>query len=223
MSEDRTLPALPLDARLGAFPTAAVSDALDELGIAGALSGVAAQRVGQGRTYGRALPVKFVARTGDPDAYRFGGGIGRPLEQVLQTMAAGDIVIMDLDGTKSASAWGGLASRLAQRRGVRGTILWGTCRDVEEIRAIGYPVWAVGVCPRRSRNEFTFGSIDTQIVINDVTIAPGDYIVADESGVVCVPQGAAERVLELLVRIDAQERLLEEQVKGDDVRSWDDV
>lgn len=223
MSEDPKPTELPLDARLGSYPTAAISDALDELDIHGALSGVWAQRIGQGRTYGRALPVKFVAKTDDPTAYRFGGGIGRPLEQVLQTMKAGDVVIMDLGGTRSASAWGGLASRLAQRRGVRGTVLWGTCRDVEEIRAIGYPVWAVGVCPRRSRNEFTFGSINTEVEIDGVAIAPGDYIVADETGVVCVPQGLAERVLELLVRIDAQERMLEEQVMGDSVRSWDDV
>lgn len=212
-----------IEARLGAYPTAAISDALDELGIAGALSELSAQRIGQGRTFGRALPVRFIPKTGDPSAYRFGGGVGRPLEQVLQAMAAGDIVVMDLGGARSASAWGGLASRLAQRRGVRGTVLWGTCRDVEEIRAIGYPVWAVGVCPRRSRNEFTFGSINQDIVINGVTISSGDFVVADESGVVCVPRANAERVLELLVRIDAQERLLEEQVRGDAVRSWDDV
>jgi regulator of RNase E activity RraA len=215
--------ALSLEARLGAYPTAAISDALDELGIAGALSGLSAQRAGQGRICGRALPVRFVAKTGDPAAYRFGGGVGRPLEQVLRTMAAGDVVVMDLGGTRSASAWGGLASRLAQRRGVRGTILWGTCRDVEEIRAIGYPVWAVGVCPRRSRNDFTFGAINQEIAIEGVAIAPGDVIVADETGVVCIPRDAAERVLDLLVRIEAQERLLEAQVMDDAVESWNDV
>ena len=212
-----------VEACLGAYPTAAISDALDELKILGALSDLSAQRIGQGRVYGRALPVKFVPKSDDPSAYRFGGGVGKPLEQVLRTMNAGDIVVMDLGGSKTASAWGGLASRLAQSRGVRGTIMWGTCRDVEEIRAVGYPVWAVGVCPRRSRNEFTFGSINEAITINGVTIKPKDYVVADESGVVCIPEGAASRVLELLTQIDAQERLLEEQVRSDAVTSWDDV
>lgn len=146
--------------RFAAYPTSAISDALDELGIAGALSGIAAQREGVGRVCGRALPVRFVRKSHDPEAYRFGGGVGKPLEIVLKTMKAGDVVVMDLDGATNASAWGGLASRLAQRRGVRGTIMWGTCRDLEEIRAIGYPVWAVGVCPRRSRNDFAFGSIN---------------------------------------------------------------
>jgi regulator of RNase E activity RraA len=164
-----------------------------------------------------------VRKANDPDAYRFGGGVGKPLEVVLKTMKAGDMVVMDLDGATNASAWGGLASRLAQRRGVRGTIMWGTCRDLEEIRAVGYPVWAVGVCPRRSRNEFAFGSINRDITINGVVIQPGDYVVADESGAVCVPQARGEEVLALVDRIEMQERILEQQVRDDVVSSWDQV
>ena len=209
--------------RLAGYPTSAISDALDELGIAGALSGIAAQREGLGRVGGRALTVRFVRKSADPEAYRFGGGVGKPLERVLKAMRAGDMVVMDLDGATNASAWGGLASRLAQRRGVRGTILWGTCRDLEEIRAVGYPVWAVGVCPRRSRNEFTFGSINEEIAIAGVAIRAGDFVVADESGAVCVPQDRAGETLELVARIEIQERLLEQQVRDDVVATWDQV
>jgi regulator of RNase E activity RraA len=209
--------------RLSAYPTSAVSDALDELGIAGALSGIAAQREGIGRVCGRALPVRFVRKSNDPEAYRFGGGVGKPLEIVLKTMRAGDFVVMDLDGAGDAAAWGGLASRLAQRRGVRGTILWGACRDLEEIRAVGYPVWAVGVCPRRSRNAFAFGSINEPITVAGVAIGPGDYVLADESGAVVVPRERADEVLALVARIEAQERLLEQQVRDDAVSSWDEV
>jgi len=121
------------------------------------LPGIEARRIGQGLVVGRALPVRLQPKSNDPSAYRFGGGVGKPLEQVLQTMRDGDVVVMDLGGSNRAAAWGGLASRIAQRRGVRGTIMWGACRDVEEIRATGYPVWSVATCPRRSRNEFTFG------------------------------------------------------------------
>ncbi len=169
------------------------------------------------------MTARFEPKSRDSDAYRFGGGVGKPLEMVLKTMKAGDVVVMDLGGTKTASAWGGLASRLAQRRGVRGTVLWGTCRDLEEIRAVGYPVWSVGVCPRRSRNEFTFGSINEEIIIGTVRIRPGDFIVADESGVVRVPREQVENALELLGRIQGQEQLLEQQVRDDAVSSWDAV
>lgn len=212
-----------VDARLGAFPTSVLSDALDELGIPGALAGLSAQRQGQGRIAGRALPVRFVRKSGDPQAYRFGGGVGKPLEKVLQNMQAGHVVVMDLDGAPDAAAWGGLASRLAQRRGVRGTVMWGACRDLEEIRAIGYPVWAVGVCPRRSRNAFAFGSIGEPLAIQGIAICASDFIVADESGVVCVPGARANEVLDLALRIERQEALLLAQVRDDAVACWDQI
>lgn len=212
-----------IQSKLAQFATSELSDALDELGVAGVLPGLSAQRIGQGKIVDRALPVHLVPKSGDPSAYRFGGGVGKPLEQVLKTMAEGDVVVMDLQGTRQASAWGGLASRLAQRRGVRGTIMWGTCRDVEEIRQVGYPVWAVGVCPRRSRNEFTFGSINEPIEISGVRISRDDWIVADESGVVCIPGKSMDTVIELASRISAQERELVDMVRNDKVTSWDAV
>ena len=215
----------PLDplSRLASHPTSVVSDALDELGIDGVLAGVHAQRQGQGRVAGYALPVKLEPKSNDPAAYRFGGGVGKPLEQILKTMRDGDVVIVDIAGSDRASVWGGLASRIAQRRGVRGTVLWGSCRDIEEIRAIGYPVWSLGTSPRRSRNEFTFGSINEAIVIRGVTIAPRDYVIADESGVVVVPAARIDEVLALAGRIAAQEAKLEAQAINDAVTSWDQV
>ena len=209
--------------QLSQYSTSIVSDALDELAVLGVLPGIEARRVGQGRVVGRALPVRLQPKSNDPSAYRFGGGVGKPLEQVLQTMQDGDIVVMDLGGSNRAAAWGGLASRIAQRRGVRGTIMWGACRDVDEIRAIGYPVWSAAVCPRRSRNEFTFGAINEPITIQGVTIAPRDFIVADESGVVCVPQGRFDEVIALCARIGDQERVLEAQVLNGSLESWDEV
>ena len=209
--------------QLSQYSTSIVSDALDELAVLGVLPGIEARRVGQGRVVGRALPVRLQPKSNDPSAYRFGGGVGKPLEQVLQTMQDSDIVVMDLGGSNRAAAWGGLASRIAQRRGVRGTIMWGACRDVDEIRAIGYPVWSVAVCPRRSRNEFTFGAINEPITIQGVTIAPRDFIIADESGVVCVPQGRFGEVIALCARIAVQERVLEAQVLNGSLESWDEV
>lgn len=205
------------------FPTSMISDALDEIGVMGAISGVSAQRYDQGRIAGRALPVRFKKKLGDLDAWRFGGGVGKPLEEVLKTMTTGQIVVMDLDGTINATAWGGLASKLAQKKGVLGTIMHGTCRDLEEIRECGYPVWAIGVCPRRSRNDFTFGSINEPISITDVTISKNDIIVADQSGVVCVPENKINEVLVLLEKISRQETILEDQVLRNFVQNWDDI
>ena len=56
------------------YPTSMISDALDEIDINGAISGVFPQRYDQGRISGRALPVKFNKKSSDPEAWRFGGG-----------------------------------------------------------------------------------------------------------------------------------------------------
>ena len=205
------------------YPTSMISDALDELDINGAISGVFPQSYDQERVSGRALPVKFNKKPSDPEAWRFGGGVGKPLEQVLKTMSAGKIIIMDLDGVINATAWGGLASKLAQKKGVLGTIIHGTCRDIEEIRECGYPVWAKGVCPRRSLNDFTFGTINELIVITGITIKKDDIIVADQSGVVCVPEEKIKKTLSLLKKISKQEELLENQVLKNEVQDWDEL
>ena len=63
----------------------------------------------------------------------------------------------------------------------------GTCRDIEKIRECGYTMWANGVCPRRSRNDFTFGTIDEPIVVTGVKIEKNDIVVAVQSGAVYVP------------------------------------
>ena len=204
-------------------PTSLISDALDELNINGAISGVFPQRYDQGRIAGRAFPVKFNRKSSDPEAWRFGGGVGKPLEQVLKTMSTGKVIVMDLDGALNATAWGGLASKLAQKKGVLGTIMYGTCRDVEEIRECGYPVWAKGVCPRRSRNDFTFGTINEPIEVTGVKIKKNDIIVADQSGVVCIPEEMIEETLNLLKKISKQEEILEDQVLKNDVQNWDEL
>ena len=99
----------------------------------------------------------------------------------------------------------------------------GTCRDVEEIRECGYPVWAKGVCPRRSSNDFTFVTINEPIVVTGVKIQKNDIEVADQSGAVYVPNELIKETLSLLKKISKQEDLLEDQVLNNEVQDWDEL
>lgn len=212
-----------LVAALGQFPTAVLSDALDELDVIGAIPGVQAMVPERATVSGLALTARFERLDRDPAAHRFGGGVGRPLEQVLRAMKDGQIVVMDLHGSQTASAWGGLASRLAQRTGVRGTVMYGTCRDVDEIRALSYPVWAVGTYPRRSRGQFTFGSLREPLDLAGVVVRNGDIVVGDATGVVCIPAELAERTYELATAIAATEAALVDQITSDTLVDWNQV
>lgn len=202
-----------------------VSDAMDELGLFGVVNGVEPRLNGHCRIAGLAMTARFAPKHKDPDAWRFGGGVGKPLEQVLQTMANGHVVFIDLGGDREAAPWGGLSSRIAQQRGVRGTVVWGAARDIEEIREANYPVWSAGVCPRRSRNEYTFGDILEPITIgtNGVTVRSGDVILADLSGVLCIPAERAEEVLATVRGIAETEAALERQIEEQRIVDWDNV
>ena len=123
---------------------------------------------------------------------------------------------MDINGTINTSAWGKLDSKLVQKKGVLGTIMHGTWRDIEEIHECGYPVWAKGVCPR-SRNDFTFGTINEQILVSGVKTKKNDIIVADQSRAICVFNKLIHETLSLLEKISKQEDLLEDQVLNNNV------
>jgi regulator of RNase E activity RraA len=138
-------------------------------------------------------------------------------------MQRGDVVVTDLGGTLTASAWGGLASRIAMARGVRGTVVYGTCRDLTEIQKLGYPVWSVGTFPRRSRNDFSFGSLQEPVQIGAVRVCPGDIVVADDTGVVCVPQDRFREVLELAEQIISTEQQQLAKIGAGEALDWDAV
>jgi 4-hydroxy-4-methyl-2-oxoglutarate aldolase len=204
------------------YSSAMISDALDDLGIVGVINGLICQGA-PSRAAGSALTVQFERAECDPSSHRPGGGVGRPLEQVLRTMAAGQMVIIDVGGTISASPWGGLASQLALQRGVRGTVVWGCCRDVDEIRAQGYPVWSVATCPRRSRNEYRLRSIGQPITVAGVAVCPGDVVMGDVTGVVVVPGTRAAEVLKRVSEIAQTEQRLEQEIRTAGFGDWDQV
>lgn len=222
-SNDNEIVTPQLLAGFESLSTSTLSDAMDEMGISCIVAGLFSQRLDQGRIAGVAMTARFARVPHDDAAYRYGGGVGRPLEGVLQAMSPRDVVVLDLGGATDASAWGGLASRLATSKGVRGAIINGTCRDVEEIRGLGFPVWANGTCPRRSRNEFTFGSLREPVTIGGTEIQTGDIIVADATGVVRIPAGLASKVYETALTIAASEqKVLGDIVNGTGV-DWDQV
>jgi len=103
------------------------------------------------------------------------------------------------------AVWGGLMSAGAQARGAVGVIISGRCRDVNEHRSLAFPVFARG---RSTLGQAPFtrpSSINVPLIIFPegaakfpaVTIHPGDWMIADGDGVVCVPNSLQAQVIEL--------------------------
>jgi len=197
---------LELIQRLEKVDTCAVSDALDHLGLKGAVIGI--KPVWQcPRIVGRAVTVKIVP-----------AGLTKP-EHHLATPAVeasepGDIIVVDNAGRVDVSSWGDILSNAAQVKGIRGVIIDGACRDVDGSREIGFPVYARAGVPVTARNRIIQESFNTLIQCGGVQVRPGDLVIADGSGICFVPDERAEEVVEAAERIVAREAEMVQAVRN---------
>lgn len=93
------------------------------------------------------------------------------------------------------SAWGGLLSRAAALQGAAGAVIFGGCRDVDEARTLEFPVFATGVVTRTARGRTFEVSHGEPVRCGDAIVWPGDFVIADSSGVVFVEQAKIGDVL----------------------------
>jgi regulator of RNase E activity RraA len=114
-------------------------------------------------------------------------------------------VVIDNDARTDCTVWGGIMSRLAREQGVAGTVINGTCRDTATAAEAGYPLWSVSTFMRTGKDRVRVKSVGEPVVIDGVTVAPGDILVADDDGAVAVPASRWDEVLRIAERIEAVE------------------
>lgn len=190
---------LSLVDRLSRLDTCAVSDALDRLGLPGAVTGIRPMWPCP-RIAGRVVTVKLVARdAGSPSSTRHLG------TAAIEAAAPGDVIVIEHHSRADAAGWGGILSIAAQVKGVRGVIVDGACRDIDEAREIGFPLYARAAVPVTARGRVVEHSFNEAIEVGGVTVAPGDLVIADGSGVVFIPAARAEEVIAAAEAIAATE------------------
>jgi len=114
----------------------------------------------------------------------------------LATKAAdGDLIVLDMSGSVDCSAWGQVLTRIGVPLGVRGAIIDGTSRDIDDIDKMNFVVFARGRHPGTMRGRMDMESVQEPIVCGGVTVHPGDLIFGDGDGVVVIPKNKIEEVL----------------------------
>ena len=125
--------------------------------------------------------------------------------EMIDNAKPGEVGVIVMEGTLDIAAMGNLMATAAKVRGMAGMVLDGAIRDVWDIRRMGLTVYARSISPRTAIGHYATVARNVPVECAGITVRPGDIIVADEDGVVVVPQERAEEVLKKAQEIDALE------------------
>jgi regulator of RNase E activity RraA len=142
---------------------------------------------------------------------------GRPSTRHLCTAAIeaaqpGDIIVIEQRTGIDAACWGGNLSIGAKVRGVTGVIVEGPARDIDDSRKLDFTVYAREHTARTARGRIIEVATNEPVQVGDVTVSPGDYVIADASAVVFVAASEIERVLAAAEDIMAREEKLAQAI-----------
>ena len=191
--------------RLGALDSCAVSDALDKLGSKGSVTGIHRFTTEQ-RIAGRVLTVTLDRAEGRSNTRHL-------CTTAIDTATPGDIIVVEQRTGLDAASWGGNLAIGAKMRKVAGVIVEGPARDIDDCRKIDFPVFARSHTSRTARGRIVEVATNEPITVGDVEVNPGDYVVADGSGVVFIAAADIGRVLEAAEAIVAREEAMAQALR----------
>jgi 4-hydroxy-4-methyl-2-oxoglutarate aldolase len=127
------------------------------------------------------------------------------IHAAVEQCQAGDVLVVTTTSPCTDGMFGELLGTSLQERGVRGLVIDAGVRDVAELHHLGFPVWSKAISAQGTVKS-TAGAVNVPIVVGGQAIRPGDVILADDDGVLCVAQGAVSRAIELAqARVETEE------------------
>jgi 4-hydroxy-4-methyl-2-oxoglutarate aldolase len=116
------------------------------------------------------------------------------IHAAVEQCQAGDLLVVTTTSPSTDGMFGELLATSLAARGVRGLVTEAGVRDIAELRAMGFPVWSAAVSAQGTVKE-TAGAVNVPVSVGGQIIRPGDAILADDDGVVCVPRADVGQAL----------------------------
>lgn len=183
--------------------TASISDALDKLRIPGSALGISPLS-NDARVVGRAFTVKFIPK----------GANTETSGDYLDDVAAGSIVVIDNDHRLDCTVWGDIMTKVAVSKKIAGTVIAGVCRDTALALQLKYPIFSSGRFMRTGKDRLELSSVNKPVNIGGVKVTPGDLVIGNSDGIVFVPKGMEQEVLELAKKIEATEQKIMAEIES---------
>jgi len=175
--------------------SANLSDALNGKGVIQGLKKVSGKNE---KIFGKVFTVKTIP-----------GDWAKPVEAIKEAEKE-DIIFIDAGG-KRLAVWGGLATKSALEKGIRGVIVDGAVRDITEIKKMDFPVWCKYTSPE-AKEPKGYGDIGGEINCGNVRIEKGDYVFADENGIIALKKENIDEVLNRAKMIHENEKRIEKEI-----------
>ena len=141
----------------------------------------------------------------------FSGDWAKPVE-AIDVAKKGDVLVINNDSGIHVAPWGELATLSALQKGVAGVVIDGAVRDIDDIRAMKFPLFARAIVPNAGEPK-GFGEINTEITCGGQYVHPGDWIVGDESGVVVIPRERAYEIARRALEVKKTESRIREEIR----------
>jgi 4-hydroxy-4-methyl-2-oxoglutarate aldolase len=169
-----------------------------------------------GRPLGAGLaPVWAGARVAGPARpIRCAAGDNLEVHHAVAVAGSGEVLVVAVDGEPERGWWGEVLTVAAMSRGVAGLVIDACVRDTAAIAARQFPVWSTGrALPGAVKT--TRGTADAPIEIRGAVVAPGDWVVADEDGVVVIDRARVDEVRAAgRARAERESLMFEELLRG---------
>ena len=138
------------------------------------------------------------------------GDWAKPVE-AIDRAKPGDVIVIDVGGAPMA-VWGELAANSAQMMGVKGVVIDGAIRDIDDIQDLGFPAFARTAVPCAGEAK-GYGGIGMEITVGGQRVRTGDWIVGDESGLIVIPKEEAVEVANRALDVHEHETRTRAEIK----------